>query len=106
MPEQAGNFWIRFCLGFLTCFLSFIGFISKKQAVINKQINAQHKIVIDQKNSEILYDIKKFNKLLEDKITILNNKLNKVKLTEIKVIQTDSKGWIDLKNASIFLFQM
>lgn len=57
LPEQADNFWIRFCLGFLTCFLSFIGFISKKQAVINKQINAQHKIVIDQKNSEILYDL-------------------------------------------------
>lgn len=104
LSEQASNFWIRFCLGFLTCFLSFIGFISKKQALINKQINAQHKIVIDQKNAVILCDIKKFNKILEDKIMILNNKMNKVKNTEIKVIKTDDEGWNDLKDASIFSY--
>lgn len=111
LPEQAHNFWICFFFGLLVAFISFIGFVSKKQALINKQINArnkeinaQHKIIIDQKNFEILQAIKANNKEVTARIDKLNNKMNEVKNREIKVITTDNEGWIDLKDASIFSY--
>ncbi|WP_425381395.1 hypothetical protein [Spiroplasma endosymbiont of Polydrusus pterygomalis] len=75
LKEKASNFWLTLFGGFFTFFLTFIWFISKKQAAINKNINQKnkkwnekHKIKIDLKNEKLLNEINNFNQDLKFKI--------------------------------------
>ncbi|MCL8209931.1 hypothetical protein [Spiroplasma attinicola] len=87
--ENPSNLWLRFFLGFFTCFLSFLGFVSKEEALIHKEKNKnnlewnqEHKIDIDQQNEKILKEIKAFNKKVQLKINRLKGKLNQMESSE------------------------
>lgn len=109
--DYPSNFWLRFFLGFFSFFLSFIGFISKNQALVNQKENEKneiwnkkHKKEIDVKNEVLSKEIKDHNSKLERKIKILSNKVEQVKNREIKLITIDDEGWIDLRKASNFSY--
>lgn len=109
--ENPSNFWLRFFLGFLTCFLSFLGYVSKEEAFLNKEINKKniewnkdHKINIDQQNQKILKEIEKFNKKNQLKIDHLQEKFDEIENKEIKIENIDEDGWNDLKTASNFSY--
>ncbi len=83
--ENPSNLWLRLFLGFFTCFLSFLGFVSKEEALVHKEKNKnnlewnkEHKINIDQQNEKILKEIKTFNKKVQLKINHLKDKLNEI----------------------------
>ena len=66
--EEPSNFWLRLIFAPFTLGLSFIGYNSEKQALLNKETNkdnkewnANHRIKIDQENFLILKDITTFN---------------------------------------------
>lgn len=98
-------FFLPFTLG-----LSFIGFISKKRALINKEKNLK----IDEWNQNHKKDIDKFNKKESDKIfnhnncvtTKINFLLNKIKNLENNMNNfkpsIDSNGWIDIRESFLF----
>lgn len=87
--ENPSNLWLRFALGFFTCFLSFLGFVSKEEALVHKEWNKNnhewnktHKISIDQENQNILKEINTFNKKVQLKINHLKNQLNEIENSE------------------------
>jgi hypothetical protein len=77
-------------LAFFTFGLSFIGYNSEENALLNKKTNrnnrkwnASHKGQIDQKNSLLLEEITTFNKRLDDSIFYYQNLYKKTKEEEI-----------------------
>lgn len=96
--ENPSNLWLRFALGFFTCFLSFLGFVSKEEALANKtknkdnlKWNKEHEIDINQKNEKILKEIIAFNKKVQLKVNHLKNKFNEVKNSQIAIEKNDEE---------------
>ncbi|MCE8169410.1 MAG: GIY-YIG nuclease family protein [Candidatus Moeniiplasma glomeromycotorum] len=111
--EEPSNFWLRLIFAPFTLGLSFIGYNSKKNALLNKKINkenkewnASHKIKIDQENSLLSKEITLFNEECNRNISDYWNLYHKTKNKEI--IWWDKEfhdGWKDLKLAADFSFQ-
>lgn len=109
--EFPSNFWLRLFFGFFTFFLSFLGYVSKKQALINQEWNKEneiwneeHKNEVDEKNEKLLTEINVFNQKIERKIKLLTDKFKQVNDKEIKLITVDKDGWIDLRKAANFSY--
>jgi len=111
--EEPSNFWLRLFFAPFTLGLSFIGYNSQKQALLNKETNknnkewnGNHKIKIDQENSLLLKEIQQFNERCNNTIGFNWNLYHRTKAKEI--IWWDKEihdGWKDLKLASDFSFQ-
>ena len=106
--EKPSNFWLRLFFAPFTLGLSFIGYNSEKQALLNKETNknnkewnANHKIKIDQDNSLLLKEITQFNMECDNTISFNWNLYHKTKAEEIIWWDKDiHDGWKDLKIAS------
>lgn len=110
-PERAGNFWLRFFLGFFTFFLSFLGYISKSKSKENKRTNKENRIWnkkheenVNIHNKKLIEEIEEENNNLEKEIETLLEKYHRVENQEIKLISADKDDWINVKEASIFKF--
>jgi len=109
--EEPSNFWLRLILAPFTLGLSFVGYNSKKQASLNKEINKNnkewnenHKIKVDQENSLLLKEITSFNEKCNNTISFNWSLYHKTKNQEIKPYVEDDDGWRDLKHCSNFAF--
>ena len=108
-PEKPSNFWARLILSFITLGLSFVGFISKAKAEIYININAEkkhkydlEKDKIDTKNNKLATLIKEHNIKISAKILLLKEERIEVKKSKIELVETDSEGWSDLRQAVNF----
>jgi DNA-binding transcriptional MerR regulator len=110
--EEPSNFLLRLILAFFTFGLSFIGYNSEENALLNKKTNrnnrkwnASHKGQIDQKNSLLLEEITTFNKRLDDSIFYYQNLYKKTKEEEINHSYKEvDDGWRELRHSSNFSF--
>lgn len=110
LKETPSNLFLRIFFLPFTLGLSFIGFISKKRAEINKNKNLE----IDKWNEEHKKNIDLFNKKEGNKVANHNNKINdKIKLALRKIDKlefdknnykpkTTSDGWIDIKESFLY----
>ena len=110
--EEPSNFWLRLFFAPFTLGLSFIGYNSEKQALLNietnknnKEWNANHKIKIDQQNSLLSKEITTFNEKCNNTIKFNWNLYHKTKKEELNYWykETDD-GWKELKHSSNFSF--
>ena len=107
--EKSSNFWLRLFLVIFTLGLSFIGYISKQQALINKHTNSENKIwntnhkrEIDQANEKLELEIKDHNEKNAIQVQKLRDQLSKEKNRKIVLFSQDEEGWIDLRKAVNF----
>jgi len=111
--EEPSNFWLRLIFAPFTLGLSFIGYNSEKQALLNKETNkdnkewnGNHKIKIDQENFLLLKEIQQFNERCNKTIGFNWKLYHETK--NKKIIWWDKDihdGWKDLKLASNSSFQ-
>ena len=104
--EEPSNFWLCLFLAIFTFGLSFIGYISKKQALIHHQTNSDNKIwntnhkrEIDKANDKLYLEIKDHNEKNAIQVQQLSDQLSKEKNRKIVLFYRDDEGWINLRRA-------
>ncbi|MDQ7982735.1 MAG: GIY-YIG nuclease family protein [Spiroplasma sp.] len=110
--DWQSNFWVRLLFAIPTLFLSFVGYVSKEKArlnaILNKEnekYNTNHKNTVDNKNQILNNEINKENKVTSEKIDKLLVYYQNVENQEIVLIKNDDKGWLDVRQASLFNFK-
>lgn len=110
--DTPSKLWLRIIFAPFTFGLSFINFLSKKQAqnnhelnLQNKQFNQLHKQEIDKLNAINKLEIDQYNASLQVQIINDQNKCEEYRNAQLNIeAQSDANGWIFLKDAFNFKY--